>query len=136
MLALAGIGLWLIVPRPMVFVFPYTLFGIVPLILGIILNLWSDQYLRNYKTTVKPNEIPSALITSGPFSVSRHLMYLGMMLLLLGEAMILGSVITFLMPFMFMMIMQYQFIPLEENMLDQCFADEFKGYKKQVRRWL
>jgi protein-S-isoprenylcysteine O-methyltransferase Ste14 len=63
-------------------------------------------------------------------------MYLGMILLLLGEAMVFGSVITFLMPLLFMMIIQWRFIPMEENMLDQCFADEFKRYKKQVRRWL
>jgi len=135
MLALTSIVLWLIIPNPMVWTFPYTLLGMIPLILGIVLNLWTDQYLKKYKTTVKPNGIPTVLITDGPFSLSRHPMYLGMMLLLLGEAMMLGSVIMFLMPLLFMMIIQWRFIPMEETMLDQCFADEFKRYKSQVRRW-
>src|SRR6056297_3194705 len=50
----------------------------------IVLNLWTDSFFKRYNTTVKPDEIPSMLITTGPFALTKHPMYVGMGLILVG----------------------------------------------------
>ncbi len=106
------------------------------MILGIILNLITNLYLKRFHTTVKPDKTPSTLITTGPFSISRHPMYLGMMLILIGEAIVLGSMISFLMPVLFMVLMQRLFISIEGQTLKIYFPQQFASYSKQVRRWV
>jgi len=73
----------------------YIYLGVIFIIIGGILNIWADNIFKVNKTTVKPHETPSSLEVTGPFRISRHPMYLGMCAILLGEAIILGSMITF-----------------------------------------
>ena len=63
---------------------PWRYLGLVPLALGVLLNLWCDRLFHHARTTVDPFEQPSSLITGGPFRISRHPMYLGMVTLLAG----------------------------------------------------
>ena len=80
--------------------------------------------------------MPNFFVTSGPFKLSRHPMYLGMMSILLGVAIFLGSLITFSFPIIFIMIMEKRFIPLEEKNLEKKFGNQYVDYKKRVRRWI
>jgi len=63
-------------------------------------------------------------------------MYLGMMSILLGVAIFLGSLIAFAFPIIFVMIMERRFIPLEEKNLEKKFGNQYIDYKKRVRRWI
>ncbi len=135
-LAIAIIFLWVLIPKPKLFTFPLCLIGLIPLILGISLNIWTDICFKKYQTTVKPDEIPSTLLVTGPFRVSRHPMYLGMELSLMGIAIFLGSLSTFLIPVIFIVIVEKMFIPFEEMTLLTRFPKGYIQYKKQVRRWM
>ncbi|MCK4251743.1 isoprenylcysteine carboxylmethyltransferase family protein [candidate division WOR-3 bacterium] len=115
---------------------PYKYIGILLLGIGIWLNLWADGLFKKENTTVKPFEKSSALILEGPFRFSRHPMYLGMVIVLLGVAIILGSLITFLMPIAFFISMQIVFIRHEERALEQIFGQKYLDYKNRVRSWL
>ncbi len=109
----------------------------IPLILfGIILNLWTDALFKKLKTTVKPHEIPSTLITTGPFKISRHPMYIGMLSILLGASLICGTIVTLVFPIIFIILMEILFIPMEENHLQKQFGEEYFLYKKGTRRWI
>jgi len=55
---------------------PISYLGVIPIILGISLNIWADQLFKKKQTTVKPYESPSQFIEEGPFKISRHPMYL------------------------------------------------------------
>jgi len=114
---------------------PYTYFGFLFIIFGIILNMWTDSLFSKKKTTVKPFEDPSEFITSGPFKISRHPMYLGMTSILLGTAILHGTLITFIFPIIFVVLMEILFIPYEEKNLEKVFGNKYIKYKKQVRRW-
>jgi len=119
------------------FIFPpYHYLGLGLIIFGIIINLWTDSLFKQKQTTVKPYEIPNIFVVSGPFKLSRHPMYLGMMSILLGIAIFLGSLITFVFPIVFIMIMEKRFIPLEEKNLEKKFGNQYIDYKKRVRRWI
>ncbi|MCK4233582.1 isoprenylcysteine carboxylmethyltransferase family protein [candidate division WOR-3 bacterium] len=109
---------------------PYKYIGIALLVFGIWLNLWADGLFKRKNTTVKPFEKSSALILEGPFRFSRHPMYLGMVVGLLGVAIILGSLIAFLVPIAFLITMHIVFIRHEEKALEQTFGQEYLDYKK------
>jgi protein-S-isoprenylcysteine O-methyltransferase Ste14 len=72
---------------------PWNLLGIIPLVLGIVMNLIADRAFKKVGTTVKPYEESRTLITEGIFRVSRHPMYVGFVLILLGIAIFMGSLI-------------------------------------------
>ena len=115
---------------------PYNYLGFGLVIFGIIINLWTDSIFKKMQTTVKPYKIPSFLVTSGPFKLSRHPMYLGMVSILLGTAISQGSLIPFVFPLIFIIIIEIKFIPLEENNLEKKFGHQYIDYKKNVRRWI
>lgn len=115
---------------------PYTSFGWLLILLGIILNIWVDLLFKKKRTTVKPHEIPSSFETSGPFFISRHPMYLGMTLILFGVAILHGTLITFISPIIFIILMEKIFIPTEEKNLEKKFGKNYLNYKKKVRRWI
>jgi len=63
-------------------------------------------------------------------------MYLGMIFILLGIAIILDSIITFIFPIIFILLMEILFIPFEENNLKKIYKQDYIKYKKRIRRWI
>lgn len=115
---------------------PWNLFGIIPLILGAALNLNADNAFKRYQTTVKPFRESNALITDGVYRYSRHPMYLGFVLILVGLSLLLGSISPYIVVIVFAILMDVVFIRAEESMLEAKFQDEWKEYKSKVRRWI
>jgi len=130
------IGLHFIAPISQLINTPYRYLGTILIIFGIVINLWTDNLFKKNDTTVKPFEKSSALIKNGPFRISRHPMYLGMVAILLGGAIVLGSITAFFFPILFFIAMEIVFIRYEEISLEEIFGQTFLDYKKQVRRWL
>lgn len=133
---IAGVILRLLLPIHQLLPWPLALLGCVPLAFGAWITVWADQIFKQRGTTVKPHLTPSALITNGPFRISRHPMYLGMTLILAGIAMLLGSVTAFIAPLAFALVMQLNFIPLEEESMEHVFGDDYRTYKRRVRCWI
>jgi protein-S-isoprenylcysteine O-methyltransferase Ste14 len=133
---LLSVNFHFIFPIRRIIYFPYNLVGIVPVVLGIGINLWTDSIFKKSNTTVKPYEKPTSLEVSGPFRISRHPMYLGMEAILLGDAIILGSIVAFIFPIIFVILIESMFIPLEEKNLESVFGEKYLEYKRRVRRWL
>lgn len=115
---------------------PYNYAGVVFVVFGVVINLWADNLFKKNNTTVKPHESPTSFIASGPFSFSRHPMYLGMMAILMGAAVFLGSITSFVFPLAFVVLMESEFIPLEDKAMSERFGSEYADYKKRVRRWM
>lgn len=116
--------------------FPFNLFGILLIIFGLVINIRADQLFKIRHTTVLPHEKPTFLTVDGPFKISRHPMYLGMAAVLLGTALLSQTLIAFLFPIIFVLIIEIKFIPIEENNLWQVFGADYSRYRAQVRRWL
>ena len=135
-LFLLSIGLHFIFPIRNIIFHPYNYLGFIFIIFGSVINLWADSLFKKKKTTVKPFEKPFYFIAKGPFSISRHPMYLGFTSILFGLSVLLGSIVAFLSPFALIIILEKRFIVYEEKNLEEAFGKEYLDYKKRARRWL
>jgi protein-S-isoprenylcysteine O-methyltransferase Ste14 len=115
---------------------PWNLLGLIPLAIGVTLNLIADRDLRRVGTTVKPFQESHALVTDGVYGISRHPMYLGFVLILIGVAILLGSLTPWFVIPIFAVLMEVVFIQVEERMLGEKFGAAWLVYKKRVHRWI
>lgn len=134
-LVLMAIVHWL-VPVAAILAWPYNLLGGVLLAAGVALNLTADAALKKHGTTVKPFQKSTALITTGVFRISRHPMYLGMVLMLLGIAVLAGTLSPFVVVAVFGAVMHLVFVRTEERMLERQFGEAWLDYKRRVRPWV
>lgn len=125
-----------LLPVTRIITFPWSLLGIIPFILGLVINLIADSAFKKQQTTVKPFEKSTTLVTSGVFRVCRHPMYLGFVLVLIGIAVFMGSLTPFAVVIVFAVLMDVVFIRVEEKMLAETFGEAWGEYKKKVRRWI
>lgn len=138
-LLLAMLAMWLsdrYVPLVEVFARPFRLPGQILILAGAGWLVTAAWQFRRAKTSVAPFAEASALITGGPFRLSRNPIYLGMTLMLCGAAMQLGSLTPWLVVPVFVWIIQVLFIVGEEQRLAGKFPREFEAYCARVRRWI
>jgi protein-S-isoprenylcysteine O-methyltransferase Ste14 len=79
---------------------------------------------------------PSNLVLAGPYRFSRNPLYLGGLLALLGLIIVWSSIVTAFFTILIYIIFRYVFIKKEEIILEEEFGDEYRDFKKRVRRWL
>ena len=125
-----------LLPINVVIPLPFNLVGIPLFLVGATLALSAKRLFKTTNTPIKPFDPPIRLHQNGMFSISRNPMYLGIFIGLLGIAVFLGSLVTFAFPLLFLLIMNFTFVPYEERVLDSAFGEEYLMYKKKVRRWL
>lgn len=116
--------------------FPWNFLGAVPLALGVVINILADSAFKKQETTVKPFEESKTLIMSGVFRISRHPMYIGFVLILIGLAVLMGTLTPYLVIVVFAFLMDFIFIRGEERMLEETLGENWLKYKKKVRRWI
>ena len=121
------------------FVFSYKLqLGIFVSAIGFLLLIISIKSFIDNKTTINPLNLKKStyLVTSGVFRFSRNPMYLGMLLFLLGTAIILNIIGGLIISILFIFYMNFfQIIP-EEKALQNLFGKNYRNYRKTVRRWI
>jgi len=115
---------------------PYRYLGAVPVMAGLLISIWASNSFDKAGTTVKPFEKSTFLVTTGVYRFSRHPMYLGMVLLLLGLAVLLGTIIPVPVVLVFFWLMHTKFVNIEEKAMEETFGDEYLEYKRRVRCWI
>jgi len=110
--------------------------GIVMGFLGFFIFTGSTLLFRINKTTMIPFQDPSFLITNGIYKYTRNPMYLGMLFVQFGIAIYFGSISPFIIPFLFIPIMNSRIIQHEEVMLEKQFGESYIIFKNSVRRWI
>ena len=103
---------------------------------GCALMSWAALLFKACGTAIKPFDVPSTLVIRGPFCVSRNPMYVGLVTMLAGIAVLPGSTASLLAPGTMFVILQTLFIPHEERALGAAFGQAYGSYKRRVRRWL
>ncbi len=117
---------------------PWNKVGLAIVVIAGTLDLWSLFLFIKQRTTVNPMKPAntSDLVVSGLYKISRNPMYVGMLIMLLGFAVWLGSLTPFLvLPLFYFVITQMQIKPEEKFLLEK-FGTQYQTYKESVRRWL
>ncbi|MBI3027458.1 isoprenylcysteine carboxylmethyltransferase family protein [Candidatus Woesearchaeota archaeon] len=115
---------------------PYNKAGIVIIILGLSLTFSAFYFFKKNKTPIIPGQKPTFVVAEGPYKFTRNPMYLGVTIALLGAAIFFGNALSFLSPLIFFLIMNYYFVPFEENLMKNLFGKKYLNYKKRVGRWI
>jgi protein-S-isoprenylcysteine O-methyltransferase Ste14 len=115
---------------------PWSYAGVVPLLGGLFISAASARSFRKAGTPVVPFEPSTVLVTGGFFRHTRNPMYLGMVLMLVGVALLLGSWSPLFVIPVFVWIIQSNFIRGEEQFLEGIFGEQYLAYKRKVRRWI
>jgi len=115
---------------------PYRYAGIVIMGLAVALAVWAALHFRRAGTNIHPHKPALALVTGGPYRFTRNPMYVGMSGILLGGAIVMGSLTPFVVIPAFMAIIGERFIDAEEAKLEAAFGAPYLEYKSKVRRWL
>ncbi len=123
-------------PVPVFLSSPFTYSGFLIIGFGFVLALWSRSLFLKNATTLQLSEEPASLITSGPFRLSRNPIYLGMTSILLGVAVLQGTLVTLAFPIIFVALIEFFIIPGEERKLEKLFGEPYREYRKSVRRWI
>lgn len=87
-------------------------------------------------TPVRPTSPSTAIVKRGAYRYSRHPMYLGMAGLLVGAALLLGSVAYAVAAAVFVVIVDLGVARREERYLQAVHGDAYRRYAAQVRRWI
>lgn len=110
--------------------------GVVLIVLAVAVDIWVLLIFRAHKTTIRPDKAASALVTTGPFSVSRNPIYVANLALLLGIGMATRNIWALpAIAAVFLLIDRLAAAP-EERHLDAVFGRDFDDYRQRVRRWL
>jgi protein-S-isoprenylcysteine O-methyltransferase Ste14 len=103
---------------------------------GVAMIVWSRRAFKAAGTPIRPLAESTALIRHGLYRWSRNPMYLGAVLLVAGVAIVLGSLAPMVIVIAFFAILQEGFIRREERLLDDTFGEQYRTYRRSVRRWL
>lgn len=114
---------------------PYTYLGVLVMAGGLYIANQARTLFKQADTSFQLEGEAHTLVTEGPFRYSRNPIYLGMLLWLLGLAMLLGSLGAFILPVAIFLLMNFVMIPFEERRMQEVCGEEFIAYKARVRRW-
>ena len=115
---------------------PIAYAGVVVVFLGIATAAIPASVFKKAGTGIRPFDKATILVTGGFYRYTRNPMYLGMFLMLMGVAFLMGSVGAALPVLAFMLIIRNNFVMGEERFLEASFGQQYLDYKSKVRRWL
>ncbi len=106
-------------------------------VLGLFLPLWSASYFIKTSGLSVVFNPPSRLIAVGPYAYSRNPMVAGIIMLLLGLGVLIGSPsLVFVFSPFFVLLNVLELRLIEEPELEKRFGKEYLEYKKKVPRFL
>jgi protein-S-isoprenylcysteine O-methyltransferase Ste14 len=110
--------------------------GSVFVIAGVALARSFFRALHHAHTPISPYSSAKALVTTGPYALSRNPGYLGMTLAYVGIAILSGAlwVLVPLVPTLF--LIDRGVIRREERHLERSFGADYARYRARTRRWI
>jgi protein-S-isoprenylcysteine O-methyltransferase Ste14 len=114
---------------------PFAFSGIILVLFGITMAGISAHMFRTAETGLEPFDEATTLVSGGFYQYTRNPMYMGMFLMLIGVAILFGSVGALLPVPVFVLIIRNNFVVGEERFMEATFGQHYLQYKAEVRRW-
>lgn len=123
-------------PMPWISEIPYAeAIGLALMILSLAWTAVAQAQMGGSWRIGVDRKIPTALVATGLFRISRNPIYLGLRVTLLGLFVVLPNAATFAALLCGEVMMQVQ-VRLEEAHLLELHGEAFEAYRSSVRRWL
>ena len=106
------------------------------LLAGLALLASFNMAFQRKGTAVEPWKPTTAIVTTGPYRLTRNPAYLGMALIYAGIAVMSDAFWTLAPLPLVLLIIDRAVIAREERYLERKFGQEYLDYKRSVRRWL
>lgn len=130
---------WIVGGRPLLSVplGSLRLVGVLPLALGVSILLrcaWAFAVVG--RGTPAPIDPPRVLVVEGLYRLVRNPMYVGVVLTLLGEAIVFASVNLLIYGAAFWLVAHFFVVLYEEPALGRRFGPQYDEYRRRVPRWI
>jgi protein-S-isoprenylcysteine O-methyltransferase Ste14 len=101
-----------------------------------IMEMTISSFIRIGKGTLAPWSPTRKLVLTSLYKYVRNPMILGVLTVLIGEAISILSVNILIWAIIFFIINNLWFVLFEEPDLEKRFGEEYKEYKRNVPRWI
>lgn len=111
--------------------------GWIPIAIGAAIYFWCAwDFTFTGKGTPAPIDPPKTLVVRGPYKYVRNPMYIGVLTLVLGQAMLLESrLLVAYAAFVFLAFFAFVIL-YEEPTLKRKFNGSYEEYRRTVPRWI
>lgn len=134
---LAGVGLTAAVGDPVVLPTAASrVVGVVLIVAFALWNGWALWLMARHRTALLPGGSTSRILDRGPFRVSRNPLYLGLIALDVGLALLWPSFWALVLTPLGFAALWWGAVAPEERYLHDKFGDEYDSYRRRIRRWL
>lgn len=115
----------------------YHYMGVIFFVIGLVVMLICIiNFAIQGRGTLSPADPPKKLVVSGLYKFSRNPMYVGVIMILIGESIFLQSNILWIYTFGIFIAFNVFIIFFEEPRLLKKFGVKYADYSKKVRRWV
>ncbi len=99
-------------------------------------NGWALWLFRSHDTGLLPGQATNAMIEVGPYRLSRNPLYVGLLALYLGLALLAAAFWGLVLFPVAVLLLLWGAIRPEERFLHERFGAAYDEYSQRVRRWL
>jgi protein-S-isoprenylcysteine O-methyltransferase Ste14 len=103
---------------------------------GALVAETTARFALQGRGTPAPWAPPERFVERGSYRFVRSPMYLGVILLILGQALLLGREILFAWAVVAWLIFEVSLVTWEEPGLRRRFGESYEDYRRRVRRWI
>ncbi len=99
-------------------------------------NGWALAMMAKHRTALLPGDASTTVIEDGPFAFSRNPLYVGLLVLSAGVALLAGSLWAVVALPLEWALLRWGAVLPEEHYLTATFGSTYTDYADRVRRWL
>lgn len=113
-----------------------TFFGLKALCVSALIALFARRAFRRHGTPYAPGTAPVHLLEHGVYAISRHPVYLALVLAMVGSGGVLDTPWLMIAALLLCIGLDRCVIPVEEHGLLDAFGRDYERYKAVTPRWL